>query len=147
MGALTLPQGSVVYLDTSAVIYSVERIEPYAALLLPVWQAASKGEYSFITSALTLLETLVGPFKASDALLEAAYRQLLQQSADLQLIGISDPILERAALLRATIGLRTPDAIHAATALIAGSTHCITNDPAFRRVPNLSVLVLDEYIP
>ena len=35
MGSLTLPTHGVVYFDTSAVIYSVEKIAPYDGLLLP----------------------------------------------------------------------------------------------------------------
>jgi predicted nucleic acid-binding protein len=42
--------------------------------------------------------------------------------------------------------LRTPDAIHAATALNEGCTHLITNDPAFRRVQDLSVTLLDNHV-
>jgi len=49
-------------------------------------------------------------------------------------------------VLRASSGLKTPDAIHAASALVAGCTHLITNDPAFRRVPNLVVVVLSDLI-
>jgi len=52
--------------------------------------------------------------------------------------------LEIAADLRATTRLKTPDAIHAATALDAGCALFVTNDPAFRRVPRLNVAVLSE---
>jgi hypothetical protein len=40
MGSLNLPQAGLVYLDTDAIIYSVEKIAPYSALLSPLWQAA-----------------------------------------------------------------------------------------------------------
>ena len=40
MGSLTLPTGGLVYLDANGLIYSVERVEPYRALLEPLWQAA-----------------------------------------------------------------------------------------------------------
>ncbi len=40
MGALTLPASGSVYVDANAVIYAVEKIEPYASLLEPLWQAA-----------------------------------------------------------------------------------------------------------
>jgi len=54
------------------------------------------------------------------------------------------PIWEQAAQLRAATGLKTPDAVHAATALVVGASLFVTNDPAFRRVDNLPVTVLSE---
>jgi predicted nucleic acid-binding protein len=74
------------------------------------------------------------------------YRHLLQQSTDLQLVAVSELVLEQAATLRAGSGLKTPDAIHAASALVAGCTQLITNDPAFRRLPQLTVVVLNDLI-
>jgi predicted nucleic acid-binding protein len=55
-------------------------------------------------------------------------------------------IAERAAQIRADHNLRTPDAIQAATALAAGVIGFVTNDPMFRRVPSLDVLILDEML-
>jgi len=63
-----------------------------------------------------------------------------------RLLPISRPILERALKLRATHRVRTPDAIHAATALIAGCTLFATNDPVFRRVSGLQAVILDDYV-
>jgi predicted nucleic acid-binding protein len=146
MGTLTPPAGSSLYLDANCIIYSVEQIEPYAGLLLPIWQGASSGAFALRTSGLTLLETLVGPLKAGDTALADVYRQLLQRSTDVRLVAVSDVVLEQAAGLRASSGLKTPDAIHAASALVAGCTHLITNDLAFRSVPNLVVVVLSDLI-
>ena len=41
MGSLRLPDGGPVYMDANAVIYSVERIEPYRTLLEPMWHEAA----------------------------------------------------------------------------------------------------------
>jgi predicted nucleic acid-binding protein len=49
--------------------------------------------------------------------------------------------------LRATLNsLRTPDAIHAATARSCHSTLVITNDFAFRQIPGLPVVILDDLL-
>lgn len=37
MGQLILPGSGTVYVDTSPVIYAVEKVAPYAALLNPLW--------------------------------------------------------------------------------------------------------------
>ncbi|MGH2516021.1 MAG: type II toxin-antitoxin system VapC family toxin, partial [Ktedonobacterales bacterium] len=102
--------------------------------------------FSVITSELSLLEVLVKPFKTGNVRLEAGFRALLMGSADVRMLAITQSILERAARLRATTNLKTPDAIHAATALESGATHFLTNDPAFRRVPGLAVTILSDLI-
>ncbi len=62
MGALTLPSGGSVYIDANAIIYSIERIEPYRELLAPMWQEARAGRFTLASSELVALETLVKPF-------------------------------------------------------------------------------------
>lgn len=55
MGQLTLPASGSVYIDADAVIYSVEKIEPYWTLLQPMWAAAKAGQFAIIGSELLLL--------------------------------------------------------------------------------------------
>ncbi|QYO61980.1 PIN domain-containing protein [Leptolyngbya sp. 7M] len=62
------------------------------------------------------------------------------------MIRINQPILRSAAQLRATTNLKTPDAIHAATALAARSTLFLTSDSQFRAVAGLPVVVLSEVL-
>lgn len=62
------------------------------------------------------MEVLVLPLRNVDTSLIADYEQLLF-SSEIQLIPISKSVLREAANLRATTNLKTPDAIHAATAL------------------------------
>ena len=92
------------------------------------------------------METLVKPLREKDTQLESIYRNLLLASNELRLLSADASVLGSAARLRATAGLKTPDAIHAATALLVGSTIFITNDVGFRRAPGLSVTVLDEIL-
>lgn len=94
--------------------------------------------------SLTILETLVGPLKHGARLLAEAYNQILVAS-EMRLLPITQPILREAAALRAAIpALRTPDAIHAATALSTDFTLFLTNDPGFHRVSRLPTAVLEE---
>lgn len=50
----------------------------------------------------------------------------------------------RAAEIRARYKLQTPDAIQAATAILARATAFITNDPIFERIPEFDTLILDR---
>ena len=61
MGSLTLPTRGLVYVDANAVIYSVERVEPYHGLLAPMWEDARAGQFTLASSELVLLETLIRP--------------------------------------------------------------------------------------
>jgi predicted nucleic acid-binding protein len=134
-----------VYLDTNPIIYSVERHPVYWPLLQPLWQAAKGKTIEIVSSDLTLMETLVGPLKAGDMALANTYEQLFQQ-AQTHLLPITQPILREAAQLRATTKLRTPDALHAATAQHAGCVLFVTNDAGFRGVAGLPLVILDDLL-
>jgi predicted nucleic acid-binding protein len=147
MGKVSLPVSGTVYLDTQVIIYSVEKHPQFEPILRPFWMAAAAGSLQCITSELTLLETLVGPMKSGDAALASSYERLLA-STDIRMVPISRAILLDAARLRASANLRTPDAIHAATAIDAKCTSCITNDAALSRIAGLAtVLLTDLFTP
>ncbi|MBI3798055.1 MAG: type II toxin-antitoxin system VapC family toxin [Deltaproteobacteria bacterium] len=143
MGALTLPSAGPIYLDANGFIYSVERIEPYRTMLEPMWLLAQAGRFEIVSSKLVILETLVKPLREKDTLLENLFRALLF-AREVRLLPATASLWEQAAQLRATTGLKTPDALHAATALVVGSTLFVTNDGGFRRVSGLPVSILDE---
>lgn len=144
MGSLTLPLSGIVYVDANSAIYSVEKIEPYNSLLLSMWQGAQAGDFRVVSSELLLLETLVKPLRTADAVLEASFRALLLSSHELRLMPITISILDSAAHVRAATGLKTPDAIHAATALAIGCDLFVTNDRDLTRVPGLAIALLDD---
>jgi predicted nucleic acid-binding protein len=87
---------------------------------------------------------LVKPLQEGDAVLETSIRNLLLNTYEVQLVPISRSILDAAARLRATLNIKTPNAIHAATALAANCTLFVTNDRDFRRVSRLPVALLSE---
>jgi predicted nucleic acid-binding protein len=69
------------------------------------------------------------------------------QTPGVDLVPISPDILREAARLRASITrFRTPDAIHAATALATSAALFVTNDLGFRNVPGLPVEVLQDVL-
>jgi predicted nucleic acid-binding protein len=144
MGTLSLPASGQVYVDANAVIYAIERIEPYRTLLEPLWQAAHAGSLAIITSKLTWLETLTKPLRDQDAQLEGLFRAFLT-ARETTLLPATLPLWEQAARLRG-LGLKTPDALHTATALAHNCTLFISNDPIFYRVPNLPVVVLADVL-
>lgn len=110
MGQLNLPDSARIYVDTSILIYTIEVNPSYWQLLQPLWQKFQAGEIELITSELTLMESLVIPFRESNQYLIDTYQELLLSSV-IQLIPINRAILMDGARLRATItSLRTQDA-------------------------------------
>jgi predicted nucleic acid-binding protein len=142
VGALSLPTSGDVYVDANAVIYAVEKIEPYCSLLEPLWQAAQAGHLQIVTSELTWLETLTQPLRTGNSVLEALFRAFLT-AREVRLVPATLSLWEQAARLRG-VGLRTPDALHAATALATGCVLFITNDPGFQRVIGLPLVILSD---
>lgn len=97
-----------------------------------------------MTSELTWLETLTKPVQEGNTVLEGLFRSFLT-AEEVRLVPVDRDLWERAARLRG-LGLRTPDAIHAATAVYTACSLMVTNDSAFRRVPDLTVAVLDDFV-
>lgn len=144
MGSLTLPERGTVYLDAQILIYSVERHPRYAERLRALWNAVDEERLRVYSSELTYLETLVLPLRRGDSQLISDYESFLEKAMT-ALLPISRNILLEAARLRASLSsLRTPDALHAASALSAGLDAFLTNDHAFLKVPGLNVVLLDQ---
>lgn len=145
MGQLNLPLNALVYVDTAILIYSVEGHSDYRELLRTLWLKHKASELAVISSELSLMEVLILPLRNNDTALVNDYQQLMLQG-DMQLIPISQTILRDAAQLRATTNLRTPDAIHAATAMNTSCTLFLTNDRGFRGISHLSVVILQDVL-
>jgi predicted nucleic acid-binding protein len=145
MGQLVIPSGSKVYINTSVLIYTLEVNRDYFSLLQPLWIKFQTGEIELISSELILMEVLVLPLRNNNESLVSDYEQLLLNSA-MQLVPIEQSILRKAANLRATNSLKTPDAIHAATAISVNCDLFIINDNGFRKLNNLPVVILSEVL-
>ena len=146
MGSLIIPPSGLIYVDANPIIYITQKHPIYAPLLQPLWQAAKKGNITIVSSDLALMETLILPIRMGDTVLVNDYERLFKQQL-VRLLPITQDNLRVAARLRATIqALRTPDAIHAATALLSGCVFFVTNDTGFKRVPGLPLAILDEVL-
>jgi predicted nucleic acid-binding protein len=140
-----LAQARLVAIDASAFIYLVERHPTFFTAVEPIFRAVDAGTVQAITSVLTLLEVLVKPLEANASVLADDFRAALSASASLRVVNVDGAIAEQAAAIRATYGYRTPDAIHLATAQLAGADAFLTNDDklhAFSATPVVSLRAL-----
>lgn len=131
------------YIDTNILIYSVERVEPYRSLLSPLWERAQAGDLEIVSSESIVMEALVRPLREGNA---ALVRFLLDMfdAEEVRLIPATRSHWEHGARIRADTGLKTADALHAATALQAGCDLFTTNDTDFRRIDGLAVVILSD---
>jgi predicted nucleic acid-binding protein len=135
------------YIETTPLIYYVEVNPAYIARMDAIITAVENGAPLAYSAVLTLTEVLVHPLREGNDTLKRQYRYILVNNKDLQLLPITTRIAEAAADLRARYNLRTPDALHVATAIDVGCDAFLTNDVAIKRVAEITVLVLDELDP
>ena len=132
------------YLDTAPLIYWSEAYPDYVSKMDRIVDAIETTPLQALTSVITLTEVMVQPLRLGNTDLAQEYHDILVMRDDYILVEISTDIAISAAAIRARHSLRTPDALHAATAIHAGCDAILTNDRVFRRVQNLNVLVLDD---
>lgn len=133
-------------LDTAVFIYFMEEHPRYLPIVEPIFAALDEQRLAGVTTTITLLETLVVPLRAGDVSLARSYEALLGNSRGLGLIDLDRSVILHAAKLRATNGLKTPDALQVAAALQAGCTAFVTNDRRIPEVRGLRVFQLREYL-
>ncbi len=83
------------------------------------------------------------PIKQKDDLLINEYQNLLLNFG-IKLQPITKSILQQAAYLRATNNIKTPDAIHVATAREINCSIFLTNDLSLKKIPDLPIATLNE---
>ncbi len=135
-----------VAVDTAIFIYFIEEHPKFLPEILPLFKEADQGKRELITSALTLLEVLVVPYRAGNRLLAERYEALLTRSQGVRLVELSHDQLRAAAQLRAATGAKTPDSLQLVAAIGAGCTTFLTNDRRLPRVPGLRILEIASYV-
>ncbi|MFZ4856488.1 MAG: type II toxin-antitoxin system VapC family toxin [Desulfuromonadaceae bacterium] len=131
----------ILFLDANIIIYRVEAVEPFNRQLFATVQelVTRHPDTGFAVSRLSMLECLVKPLRDQNTAEIDRYRGFFA-SAGLQMVEVSSQVIETATLLRARHGLRTPDAIQAASALsLKVPVTFLTGDKQFTKVPGLNV--------
>ena len=146
MGLVDELQGVRVCMDTAPIIYFIEKNPKYLGVLKPVFLEIDTGRIEAITSTITLLEVLVHPFRTKNDILAEKYRDILLYSEGLTTFGIFHEVSEMSSKLRAKYSIRTPDAIQIAVGLLYRASKFLTNDSALKKVSDIDVLVLDDFL-
>ena len=144
MGLLNAIQGNSVYLDTNIWIYTLEGFPAFAPELVILFQAIDQGRLTAVTSELSLAETLVKPIQRGSSAQQDLYKQTISNTSTLQVLPVQRNVLIEAARLRATVNLKLPDAIHAATAILTQCSTFLTNDQRFQSVSEFHTVLMSQ---
>ena len=131
--------------DTAIFIYFIEEQPRFFPHILPLFEQADEGKRELVTSALTLLEVLVVPYRVGNIQLAERYELLLTRSRGIRMMEMTRDQLRAAAQLRAATGVKTPDAVQLVSALSAGCKTFVTNDRRLPKIPSLRVIQLSSY--
>tara|TARA_R110002020_G_scaffold50818_3_gene143858 strand:+ start:5786 stop:6220 length:435 start_codon:yes stop_codon:yes gene_type:complete len=121
--------GARVYLDTNALIGILEKAEELNEAQDLLVEEINTGDLEAVTSELALAECLVKPIADRDETLIRDYMWLLAtDSKFLRVMPVTRDVILEAARVRAGSGIKLPDAIHLATAKMAGCNAFVSND-------------------
>ena len=127
-------------------IYHFESHPEFGHLAGRVLQAVEEGRCRLIVSVLARMEVLVVPKRHGRDDLCREYRHFFEGFPHLRVPVIDERIVEIASDLRARGSLRTPDALHLATARANGASAFLTEDTRIKSTPELAVLRLEEAV-
>lgn len=126
------------------VIYLLERHPRYRAKVKPIFAAIRDGKNRGLLASIGLIEILTGPKELGRMTVAAEYKRRLMTFPHLIIGELTEPVIDLASDLRAKYGLRTPDAIHLASAIANRASRFVTNDQSLRRVTEIKVVTLSE---
>ena len=149
--ASAIPPGASLVVDTSVALAYLTGTEPTSALATELFDAfVATGRNAAALSVITVQEILVRPFRGGPSAVATA-EGFLRHFAEIRLVEVSYDIAREAARIRAITGIRAPDALIIATALITGADILVTNDRSWLLrpeviAPGLAILLLADLV-
>lgn len=144
MGQLSFPPGTRIYVDANVWIYHLEGHPRYFGPIERLKDLTAFQEVQLLTSELSICEVLVPAQRRQEALKIATYLAFFENGSFAELIPTTRAVYVEASRLRAALNLKTPDAIHLASAALTGCTAFLTNDMAIRMTPGMQRVLLSE---
>lgn len=135
-----------IYLDANVFIAAYETQGARSDHAWWILEAVEDGHFVAMTSELTLAEVLVVPIQEGDDDLVGSYQSVIATGDSLEVAAVDRNILKEAATLRAMRrSLKLPDAIHVATARLAGCRYIVSDDRRLPFAPGVQLVQLGPY--
>lgn len=144
--AVALRRHERIGVDTPIFIYHIEGTTHLAGLAGVALDELAGGAFTGVTSVLTLMEIAVKPLQMGRPDVAEEYDVLLANYPNLVIAAIDRPTARRAAELRAEYRLRPADALQVAACLEQGATAFLSNDRELRRIADLKVWMLADFV-
>lgn len=139
-----LPNGTRLLLDTTPIIYHIQKHGRYFSVVDAIFDRINDGSLIAITTPITLAESLVVPYRHKLVELQEELHQLIVNGPNTNFVPISHEAAHKAAQLRAYYMLSLPDAMQFGVALTIDCDLLLTNDLKLQRVTELPVVVIEE---
>lgn len=143
----TAVDAKIIAIDSMCFIYYFEAHEQYGPLVRSIFSLITSGKAVGVTSVITLAETMTTSLLRPDQSgVRVLYRDRLVTMQHLQVKDVDVTVAEQSALYRHMYQLKLGDAMQLATAVGSGARLFVTNDVQFRRVKELKVAILDDFL-
>jgi predicted nucleic acid-binding protein len=144
--ALDRLRGQRVYVDTNIFIYFLERHSRYFDSVVPFFQLFNDGLAVAYTGDAVVAEVLYKPYQQGDALRVSEIKEFFNNDEFITVLPHSKKAFELAAELSPKRAMKLIDALHYATAALAGCKFLLTNDHGFTSSDAIEVIQLDYII-
>lgn len=134
--------GQVIGIDSSVFIYLLEEHPQFLSRARKALLSVQEGKYEAVLSVIGMIEILTGPKLQGKKELAAHYKELIKNFPHVRIMGIDESVVDIASDLRGKYRLRTPDAIHIATAIAHSAEKFVTNDMALKVVTEIPIEML-----
>jgi predicted nucleic acid-binding protein len=132
--------------DANVFVYLFESTGQLAAAAVAVVNAVSARRLTGVVSSVALAEVILRPVRIGDDTMGERYADAMRSIENLDVVPVTFEIATEAGFVRGRTSLTLADAVHVATARVAGATAFVTNDRRLRSIPQLEVVQLAELV-
>lgn len=134
----------IIAIDTPILIYLLQEDPHYYSDVRQLFEMIEKGQMKALFSIIGMIELFTGVLKKGRNDLVRDYKLLLSDLPHFEIYSIDETIVDLAAQLRAKNELKTPDAIHIATAIAKGADYFLTNDRRLKKIKEIKIITLND---
>jgi len=139
-------QGQRVYVDTNIFVYFLECNVHYFDLVVPFFEQFDAGLSLAFAGDATLAETLYKPYQLDDAVRVSEIKSFFSNEELVTVLPHTTKVFELAGELGVKRAMKLIDALHYATAVLAGCKFLLTNDSGFVSSQEIEIISLQNLL-